>query len=370
VKIWAAFCAGALGFGGCVALKSPNALPEDAGAPESGSPSDHASAEGGTARDDDALASGDAPGATDGFADDTAAKDVSTEAVASPTPSCVGVIESCGHARDQNCCRRQRVPGGPFNRLNDPQLPATVSPLELDVFEVTAARFRTFVLAGKGTRAAAPAASAGAPPHVANGGWNANWDGLLPASTAELIEGLEQGNGTYVDVLTRPNRPLNNVSWYLAFAFCVWDGGRLPTEAEWNFAAAGGSDQRLYPWAGSDVNGTYASYACLGDTTDAGARCEARFDILEVGMRNAGNGTWGQADLGGNLWEWVLDADGTPTPTCADCANLDGSQRIIRGGAYDSPSESLIQTTSRAPSFPSIGSPDTGFRCARDLSAP
>ncbi|WP_438023210.1 formylglycine-generating enzyme family protein [Sorangium sp. So ce233] len=59
-------------------------------------------------------------------------------------------------------------------------------------------------------------------------------------------------------------RPIRCVSWSVAFAFCAWDGGRLPTEAEWNHASAGGSEQREYPWGNAFPNSTYAVYDAAG----------------------------------------------------------------------------------------------------------
>ena len=74
-----------------------------------------------------------------------------------------------------------------------------------------------------------------------------------------------------------PNAAINCVNWFEAYAFCIWDGGFLPTEAEWNYAASGGSEQRYYPWSASfppgatTIDETYASYwmdstkQCYGD---------------------------------------------------------------------------------------------------------
>ena len=60
-------------------------------------------------------------------------------------------------------------------------------------------------------------------------------------------------------------KPLNWVSFYIAFAFCVWDDGRLPSEAEWNYAAAGGDEQEgRYPW-GAGLDQTCAVYQCAPD---------------------------------------------------------------------------------------------------------
>ncbi len=126
------------------------------------------------------------------------------------------------------------------------------------------------------------------------------------------------------------NKPINCLDWYTAFAFCVWNGGRLPTEAEWNYAAAGGSEQRYYPWSSPP------SYTAIDD--DHAVYCGGTCSLQNVGSRSPrGDGRWGQADLGGNAWEWTLDFGGGAYPMpCQDCAAVAaGSYRSFRSGSND-----------------------------------
>jgi formylglycine-generating enzyme len=266
--------------------------------------------------------------------------------------SCQGLVNNCGPTSNESCCSSPPVTGGTFNRSNDPTYPATVSDFRLDRFEITVGRFRKFVAAYPGSK---PAAGGGAHPLLADSGWQSAWDAQLPAGQAALIANVKCGpNQTWTDAPgANETKPMNCINWYETFAFCVWDGGRLPTEAEWNYAAAGGSEQRNYPW-GTPIDCTYANYMDCGGAA------------LPVGSKSPkGDGKWGHADLAGNVWEWNLDWYDTYPNPCNNCANLIATNaRAARGGSYVNTQSQLV-TWDRLYRFPWPRHEWWGARCAR-----
>jgi formylglycine-generating enzyme len=160
-------------------------------------------------------------------------------------------------------------------------------------------------------------------------------------------------------------RPMNCITWYEAMAFCLWDGGYLPTEAEWNYAAAGGDEQRAYPWSSPanslTLDGAYASYNCIGDGTSG---C-AVTDLVVVGTKPLGDGRWGQSDLAGNVWEWTLDWYTPYVNPCIDCASLTGTTyRVYRGGSCGH-AATYLRAGLRNRNSPAVRYNDIGVRCAR-----
>ena len=273
-------------------------------------------------------------------------------AASSGTPlSCAGLAPLCGPGENEDCCSAaEPIPGGTFFRSYDvagdgmypsTSYPATVSPFLLDRFEVTVGRFRKFVEAGRGTRAQPPLAGAGARRLNgldSQGGWEASWNIFLAPDSSNLVTTLKC-DATYQTWTDAPGEneelPINCVTWYEAFAFCAWDGGFLPTEAEWNFAAAGGDQQRAYPW--SNPPGSTVIDCSYANHKDGAAYCvPSAGGANRVGSESPkGEGRWGQTDLGGNIWEWTLDYYRPYRASCSDCTELDGAPgRVIRGGHF------------------------------------
>ena len=203
--------------------------------------------------------------------------------------TCGGVAGNEKADGTSDCCQSLAVPGGTFDRFNDKNYPAKISPFLLDTYEVTGGRFRTWVEATNGNlRGNAPASGAGAHPKVAKSGWRPEWNAILPTSRGEVdallgpekcqeggniddygtltwwtstlegkIKQANAGNATVLAANTKSAldaKPVNCIPWHVLMAFCIWDGGRLPTDAEFSFAAQGGSEQRAFPWGAFVTN--------------------------------------------------------------------------------------------------------------------
>lgn len=284
----------------------------------------------------------------------------------------------CGPLSSADCCDSKAVPGGTFKRDYDgvdftvATFPATVSAFRLDTYEITVGRFRKFVEAGKGTQASPPQPGDGAHPLIANSGWQPPWGVSLPADTPALLTTLKCGSAsqTWTDV-PGPNEklPLNCLDWFQAAAFCAWDGGRLPTLAEWEYAAAGGDEQRYFPWSvpanSTVIDATFAVYDC----NEGGAGCDELANILTVGRKSPkGDGRWGHADLGGSMMEWTLDLWGNPLILpCFDCADVNGAgNRVIKGGSHLTPAV-VLRVADTSGGWAGSRNLSIGARCARNL---
>jgi sulfatase modifying factor 1 len=265
---------------------------------------------------------------------------------------------------NESCCESLLIPGGTFKRdfdnvdFADDSFPAEVSPFYLDKFEVTVGRMRQFVEAFEQEKKKLKDGD-GKSTHISGDtGWDTSYE--LPVDKAALITQLKCTGTTWSDTIFDNNDlPMNCVNFNVAYAFCIWDGGRLPTNLEWNFAASGGDEQRVYPWkapeSGPAISSDYANY----DNTNPGP--------IAVGLKPLGNARWGQADLAGNLLEWALDYFGDYPAVCKDCFNgTAGLERVLRGGGYVQ--DEFLQVSS----YPTSNDPTEarsyfGFRCARDL---
>lgn len=291
-------------------------------------------------------------------------------------PSCQGLAETCGAAANEDCCTTLPVTGGTFYRAydgvtyTDQTHPATVGSFNFDRFEVTVGRFRNFVAAWIGGYR--PATGAGKHVHLNGGkglaataggyegGWDPTWATDIATTAAQWDTNFTGCYPTVRETWTstpgsNETKPIVCVSWQEAIAFCTWDSGFLPSEAEWNYAASGGSEQRVYPWGSATADTTYANYC--------GTYCPSR--ATPVGTYSPiGNGKYGQTDLAGNAWEWTLDESAPLSATCTDCVNAAYvAYPVLKGGSYVLDDTKIF--SSQRDSAQTIRTTLVGLRCAR-----
>jgi formylglycine-generating enzyme required for sulfatase activity len=149
--------------------------------------------------------------------------------------------------------------------------------------------------------------------------------------------------------------PAIEMRWIGAFSYCGWreDGTRLPTEAEWE-KAAGGTTENLYPW-GNQISCELANYGtCKGNT-------------VPVGSYPSNVSPFGALDMTGNVMEWVMDwySEGyyRSSPAANPTGPDSGQYRVLRGASFDEHNDYQARLTFRFIEAPDESKDDAGFRC-------
>jgi sulfatase modifying factor 1 len=251
----------------------------------------------------------------------------------------------------------------------------TLSPFYVDVCAVTNKQFDRFI---KDT---------GYKTEAEKFGWSFVFHLLVPPDVAKRVQQKVQGldwwwkvpgarwdrpEGLGTNVRDRMDHPAVHISWNDAMAYCAWSGKRLLTEAEFEYAARGGLDQKTYPW-GDEL------------TPDGEHRCNIwqgtfpTINTVEDGyigtapVRTFPPNGFGLFNMSGNAWQWCADRwsntfhiDG---PRVDPKGPLEGESRVMRGGSYLCHHTycNRYRVSARSKNTPDSSTGNLGFRCAADV---
>jgi formylglycine-generating enzyme required for sulfatase activity/serine/threonine protein kinase len=275
--------------------------------------------------------------------------------VAPPPPSAAAAASACP-------ADMIAIPGGSFFMGSDEGLAAekpahqvVLDPYCVDRFEVSVDKYKACSDAGRCKRA----------------GTTNEWEKI-----ADKDHKVFDPLCNIRDAQARGSHPINCVDWAMAEKFCHEQEKRLPTEAEWEFAARG-PDGRKYPWGDDDPAAGFMNACgkeCVAWGGKNGVDEKAMYDVDDgyattapVGSFPKGASRYGVEDVVGNVWEWVADYYGPYDKEEAKAPKgpAQGEERVIRGGSWNASYASWIRPTFRYKNVPENRSYGIGFRCAK-----